>query len=39
LGLIAEKERTQAILIDLTVYVATLAMTFLTGAKPLRHRR
>jgi hypothetical protein len=39
LGLVAEVERTRSHMIDVTVYVATLAMTFLTGARPLRHRK
>jgi len=39
LGLVAAKERSRSHMIDVTVYIATLAMTFLTGAKPLRHRR
>jgi len=39
LGLTAERERTRSHMIDFTVYVATLAMTFLTGSKPLRHRK
>jgi hypothetical protein len=39
LGLLAEKQRSRTHMIDMTVYIATLAMTFLTGPKPLRHRR
>jgi putative zinc-binding metallo-peptidase len=39
LGLLAERERSRSHMIDLTVYIATLAMTFLTGTRPLRHRR
>jgi hypothetical protein len=39
LELVAEVSRTRSHMIDLTVYVATLAMTFLTGARPLRHRK
>ena len=39
LGLVVERERADTHLIDFTVYVATLSMTFLTGARPLRHRR
>ena len=38
LGLLAKKEHSRSHMIDLTVYVATLSMTFLTGAKRLRHR-
>jgi len=37
--LVAEVSRTRSHMIDLTVYVATLSMTFLTGARPLRHRK
>jgi hypothetical protein len=39
LDLKATRERSRQQMIDLTVYVTTLAMTFLTGRKPLRHRR
>ena len=39
LDLRAERERSRQQMIELTVYVTALAMTFLTGAKRLRHRR
>jgi len=38
LGLIVPRHRSRAAMIDLTVYVSTLSMSFLTGGKPLRHR-
>ena len=39
LQLVAIKERTRQQMIELTVYITTLSMTFLTGNKRLRHRR
>jgi len=39
LGLSAETQRSRSEMIDLTVYVTTLAMTFLTGNRRLRHRK
>jgi hypothetical protein len=39
LQLVAETERSRAHMIDLTVYIATLSMTFLTGGRRLRHPR
>ena len=39
LGLIASGDRGRAQLVELTVYITTLAMTFLTGDRRLRHRR
>ena len=39
LGLVATRERSRQQMIELTVYITTLAMTFLTGRKRLRHRR
>jgi len=39
LGLTVAPERDGQQMIDLTVYITALAMTFLTGPKPLRHRR
>lgn len=39
LSLAVERERNRAAMVDLTVYITTLAMTFLTGNKPLRHQR
>jgi hypothetical protein len=39
LELAVEMARTRAHMIELTVYVATLSMTFLTGPRPLRHRK
>lgn len=39
LGLMVTPERSSRQLIELTVYITALAMTFLTGRKPLRHRR
>ena len=37
--LVAVRERSRQQMIELTVYITTLAMTFLTGKKRLRHRR
>jgi hypothetical protein len=39
LALTATPERSRQQMIELTVYLTALAMTFLTGRKPLRHRR
>jgi hypothetical protein len=39
LDLVAARERSRQQMIELTVYITALAMTFLTGKKPLRHRR
>jgi hypothetical protein len=39
LGLVATRERSRAQMIELTVYITTLAMTFLTGDRALRHRK
>lgn len=39
LSLIATRERSRQQMIELTVYITTLAMTFLTGKRRLRHRR
>jgi hypothetical protein len=39
LNLIATRERSRQQMIELTVYITTLAMTFLTGKRRLRHRR
>jgi hypothetical protein len=39
LGLVAVRARNRQQMIELTVYITTLAMTFLTGPKRLRHRR
>jgi hypothetical protein len=39
LDLSAPRERSRAAMMELTVYVTTLAMTFLTGNRPLRHRK
>ena len=39
LGLVATRERSREQMIELTVYITALSMTFLTGAKRLRHRR
>jgi hypothetical protein len=39
LELVAVRERSRQQMIELTVYITALAMTFLTGKKPLRHRR
>ena len=38
LGLVVPRHRSRAAMIDLTVYISTLSMSFLTGGKPLRHR-
>jgi hypothetical protein len=39
LNLIATRERSRRQMIELTVYITTLAMTFLTGKRRLKHRR
>ncbi len=39
LNLVATRERSRQQMIELTVYITTLAMTFLTGKRRLRHRR
>ena len=39
LELCAIRERSRQQVIELTVYITTLSMTFLMGKKPLRHRR
>jgi hypothetical protein len=39
LSLTVTKERRRQQMLDLTVYITTLAMTFLTGKKRLKHRR
>jgi hypothetical protein len=39
LNLLAVRERSRQQMVELTVYITTLAMTFLTGRKRLRHRR
>ncbi|HET7711577.1 MAG TPA: hypothetical protein VFL80_06570, partial [Thermoanaerobaculia bacterium] len=39
LGLLVEVSRSRGQMIEITVYITTLAMTFLTGGKVLRHRR
>jgi hypothetical protein len=39
LGLVAPRERSRSAMLELTVYVTALAMTFLTGSRPLRHRK
>ena len=39
LDLAAEVERSRTAMVELTVYLTTLAMTFLTGNKRLRHRK
>ncbi|HEX8620056.1 MAG TPA: hypothetical protein VF911_20920, partial [Thermoanaerobaculia bacterium] len=39
LGLAATRERSRQQMVELTVYITTLAMTFLTGNRRLRHRR
>lgn len=39
LQLVAERDRSRQQMMELTVYITTLSMTFLTGKKPLRHRR
>src|SRR5207244_11420236 len=38
LGLLADVQRSRSHMIEMTVYVTTLSMTFLTGGKSLRHR-
>jgi hypothetical protein len=39
LGLTAPRDRSRAAMVDLAVYITTLAMTFLTGNRALRHRK
>ncbi len=39
LGLLAQRDRSRSQMIELTVYITTLSMTFLTGKRPLRHRK
>jgi hypothetical protein len=39
LGLLAARERSRSQMIELTVYITTLSMTFLIGKRPLRHRK
>lgn len=39
LGLLSQHERSRSQIIELTVYITTLSMTFLTGKRPLRHRK
>jgi hypothetical protein len=39
LQLVAPREHSRQHVVELTVYITTLAMTFLTGRKRLRHRR
>jgi len=39
LDLVAARERSRQQMIEVTVYITALAMTFLTGKKPLRHPR
>lgn len=39
LDLNAPTERSREAMVELTVYITTLAMTFLTGKRPLRHRK
>ena len=39
LDLVVVRERARQQMLDLTVYITTLAMTFLTGKKRLKHRR
>jgi hypothetical protein len=39
LGLLAVRERSRSQMIELTVYITALSMTFLIGKRPLRHRK
>jgi hypothetical protein len=39
LGLLAQRDRSRSEMIELTVYITALSMTFLTGKRPLRHRK
>ena len=39
LGLLAARERSRSQMIELTVYITALSMTFLIGKRPLRHRK
>jgi len=39
LHLVAPRERSRSAMVELTVYITALATTFLTGDKPLRHRK
>jgi len=39
LGLLSRRDRSRSEMIELTVYITALSMTFLTGQRPLRHRK
>lgn len=39
LGLLSQRDRTRSEMVELTVYITALSMTFLTGKRPLRHRK
>jgi hypothetical protein len=39
LALLAQRDRSRAEMVEFTVYITALSMTFLTGKRPLRHRK
>jgi putative zinc-binding metallo-peptidase len=39
LGLLSQRDRSRTEMIELTVYITALSMTFLIGPRPLRHRK
>ena len=39
LGLLSQRDRSRSEMIELTVYITALSMTFLIGPRPLRHRK
>jgi hypothetical protein len=39
LGLLAQRDRSRTEMIEFTVYITAQSMTFLTGKRPLRHRK
>jgi hypothetical protein len=39
LGLLSQRDRSRSEMIEFTVYITALSMTFLTGKRPLRHRK
>ena len=39
LGLLSQRDRSRSEMIEFTVYITALSMTFLIGPRPLRHRK
>ena len=39
LGLLSQRDRSRSEMVEFTVYITALSMTFLTGKRPLRHRK